>query len=154
MNTAPKVPARPNDQPHWLILNVGIRVDKPGVPTNAFELIDIDNTGLVHPQPNPEINLSGIKQKVLIVFKLQDSLGLVFPMSPLTGIGLDHQSNGCPKSAANTANGMYRKGLSSDRRQLAMLNRNNDKQQYMFALFLEDSDGRTVAVCDPRIINR
>ena len=154
MNAVAKDPTRQkNAKPHWLILNVGVRIDKPGVPTNDFDLIDIDGTGLVHPQPNPEINLLGVKQKVLIVFHLQDALGLLFPKSPLTSIGLDKQSAGCPGTPANAANGMFRKGLSLDRRQLAMVNRNNDRKHYMFALFMEDSAGRTVAVCDPRIVN-
>jgi hypothetical protein len=153
MSAATSNAPRQNARRHWLILNVGVRVDKPGVPTNDFDLIDIDGTGLVRPQPDPEINLLGIKQKVLIVFHLQDALGLLFPKSPLASIGLDQHSAGCPRSPENAANGMFRKGLSLDRRQLAMVNRNNDRKQYVFALFMEDSEGKTVAVCDPRIVN-
>lgn len=154
MNTPPKNPPRPQAKPHWLILNVGVRVDKLGVPTDDFDLVDTDHTGLVHPLPRREIDLSTVEQKVLIIFTLIDTLGLMFPQTPNDCIGLD-PSEACPSSPSDATGGMFRReGLSQDQRQLAVLDQNpGNGMKYRFALFMEDNTHKVVAVCDPRIVN-
>jgi hypothetical protein len=154
MNATPRTPPRPNAKPHWLILNVGVRVDKVGVPTDDFDLIDTDHTKFVHPLPRREIDLSALDQKVLIVFTLVDTLGLMFRQAPGDCIGLE-ASETCPDSPSNATGGMFRReGLSQNRRQLAVLDQNpGNGMKYRFALFMEDQTHQVVAVCDPRIVN-
>ena len=154
MNTSERTPPRPNAKEHWLILNVGVRVDKPGVPTDDFDLLDTDQTGYVHSLPRREIDLSEVEQKVLIVFTLVDKLGLKFPQAPSDCIGI-HPSETCPDSPVNSTGSMFRReGLSKDQRQLAVMDQNpGNGRNYRFALFMEDSRHHVVAVCDPRIVN-
>ncbi|MEO6264833.1 MAG: hypothetical protein ABIO58_07745 [Luteimonas sp.] len=148
---------RPEARPYWLILNVGVKVNGPGVPTSDFELIDTDGTGLVIPDGDHKgLKLSGVSQPVLVVFTLEDNLGLHFPPEPDDGIGIIRAATGCPTTASNATAGMFdRKGVSKDQRRLAVLDQNpGSGHEYRFALFLLDSvNGTVVAVCDPKIIN-
>jgi hypothetical protein len=154
--TEPKNPSRPDAKGHSLILNVGVQVEKKGIPTDDFDLVDIDDTGLIHPRPKLEIDLSEVDQDVLIIFELLDKLGLQFPERADDCIGLNTHDHGCPGTATNAAGGLFaREGISMNRRQLAIRKKNiANGMHYLFALFLQDSADRPAAVCDPRIINR
>jgi len=150
------VAARPNAKPYWLILNIGVKVSTPGVPTVDFELIDTDHTGLVTSNGNrKELDLSRINQRVLLVFTLEDTLGLQFPDNPQAAIGIEPDSGACPSAPSNATAGMFlREGMSMNRRRLAVMNQNpGSGHHFLFALFLVDASGALVAVCDPRIIN-
>jgi hypothetical protein len=149
-------PSHPDGKGHSLILNVGVQVEKKGIPTEDFELVDIDATGLIHPRPRLEIDLSTVDQDVLIVFQLLDTLGLQFPERADDCIGLNRHDYGCPQRPTNAVSGLFaREGMSRNRRQLAIRKKNiADGKEYLFALFLNGSDDRPAAVCDPRIINR
>jgi len=145
--------SRPNAKPYWLILKVGVKVYSLGVPTADFELIDTDRTGLI---TQKQLDLSTIQQSVLIVFTLEDNLGLLFPDDPQESIGLTHHTVAtCPTAPSNSSVGMFlREGLSMNRRTLAVMNRNpGSGHHYQFALFMVNASGAIVAVCDPRIIN-
>jgi len=144
--------SRPTAKPYWLLLNVGVKVYATGVPTSDFELIDTDATGLVTPK---QLNLSTVKQRVLVVFTLEDSLGLLFPDDPQEAIGIAHTAATCPTAPSNSTAGMFmREGISMNRRRLAVMNQNpGSGHHYLFALFLVDASGAIVAVCDPKIIN-
>ncbi len=145
--------SRPKAKPYWLILKVGVKVYSLGVPTEDFELIDTDRTGLV---TQKQLDLSTVQQSVLIVFTLEDNLGLLFPDNPQESIGLTHHTGAtCPTAPSNSSAGMFlREGLSMNRRTLAVMNRNpGSGHHYQFTLFMATASGAIVAACDPRIIN-
>lgn len=148
-------PSNPGDKRHSLILNVGVRVEKVGIPTEDFDLVDLDGTKLILASERT-IDLSTIDQEVLLVFTLLDTLGLKFPERADDCIGLNRHDCGCPQEPTNAVAGLFgREGMSGNRRQLAIRKKNiPDKKEYLFALFLNDCEDKLAAVCDPRIINR
>jgi len=148
----------------WLILNVGLRVGRLDVPTQEFELVDIDGVGILEtdgppgpwPGPRQTINLRHLtgNPKVVINFSVLEPPELHFPPDALKAIGLHHDDEGCPLRAVNAHKPQFlRRGVSANGRQVSLQDINDDGKTYRFALFVYSGE-KLVALCDPRIINK
>ncbi|MFL6591513.1 MAG: hypothetical protein ACJ8GK_02240 [Luteimonas sp.] len=160
--TKPRTPHRTHRP--WLILNVGLKVGRLDVPTAEFELVDVDEVGIIEtdngpaqwPGPHQAINLRRLQgsPRVVINFSVLDPPALHFPHDPLRAIGIHHEDDGCPMKPVNGHRSQFmRKGVSANGRLVSLQDTNDDGRTYRFALFVYSGE-TLVALCDPRIINR